>query len=537
MKSNQFNLKCFLLSLSLFALDKSNAQVMEWVIDPSYKEIIYMGNDLYKVKGSNGKWGIYSTSKGELTVPAEYENISPLVEDRILILDAQGEKLYGIVDEHGIPVEQLVSASHRPDYVVMKEYPYYSDGLLVIGRPSGQYYNYAYANKQGKVIIAFNYLYACPFDHGQAMVYKKNGAYQIIDHDGKFQYVGNERINFMSNPKDGVFVLVTDNNRISKARLENSKFNRLEDIEKGKIVVSVSDAIRTKSINSSPKGNNYLFDNAFHLIEGNASSVISPVKALNETNGNLKKEKINGLYSLKYNNSQILPEQFKDVKIYADEYAIVTLANTNQVGVLKINPEGKISIDSQMGIMEFYHNKEQNIPIKISCSNLSNQPAIELSIVGDGNNRIYKCQGSGQIEIPYYKAHSELEETSKESIELDLVVDRLKFGRKEINVKSQHLRGYKISIGDFPQYSNKDFNATVNVSITSVGGSPSESAEAIINGSKHYFNGNKQLSIPVHFKIPQNQAKSCSVNVSVSEKGCPTFTSNKNATIKPINWR
>lgn len=41
------------------------AQVMEWVIKPTYKDIVPMGGDLYKVKGSNGKWGVYNAAKGE----------------------------------------------------------------------------------------------------------------------------------------------------------------------------------------------------------------------------------------------------------------------------------------------------------------------------------------------------------------------------------------------------------------------------------------------------------------------------------------
>ena len=119
------------------------------MIQPSYKDIVYLGNDLYKVKGFNDKWGIFNTIKGELTVPAEYENISPIVEDRILILDAQGERLYGIVDKQGYPVATLIPANQKPNIVVMKDYPYYSDGLLVVGHPAGQYYNYGYVDKQG----------------------------------------------------------------------------------------------------------------------------------------------------------------------------------------------------------------------------------------------------------------------------------------------------------------------------------------------------------------------------------------------------
>lgn len=515
----------------LFGFTKANGQIMEWIIQPSYKDIVCLGKDLYKVKGTNGKWGIYNTSKGEQTVPVEYDNIGPLVEDRCLILDAQGVKLYGIVDEMGNPVSPLIPASQRPDFAVMKEYPYYSDGLLVIGQPSGQYYNYGYVDKQGNPRIPFKYLYACPFNQGQAMVYTTKGAYQIIDHQGNFPYVGNEKINFMSNPINGVFVLVTGNNRISKVRLEHSKFNRIEDIEKGQ-VVRVSDATISKSISSKgPEGRNYMFDNAFHLIEGNAPSVVSPVRANIESNNNLKKKKIGWLNGINYGNAQILSAQFKDVKIYDDEYAVVTMEN-NMVGLLRFNQSGKINIDVSPANIEFSHNQESVVPVNVLCKNVISQPMIELSIVGDTQGRVFKTHGSGKIEIPFYESHNQIGKSTSKTLEVEITADKLKLGRKEINISSSHQAGFKINIGGFPTYSDKRGTATVNVNISSVGGTPSESATAIVNGTKHSFNGRTQLSIPVHFSIATGQTKSCSVSVAVTENGCPSVSSSKNGTIK-----
>lgn len=521
----------YILSVICMFAFEANGQIMEWVIQPSYKDIVCLGKDLYKVKGTNGKWGIYNTSDNELTVPIEYDNIGPLVEERCLILDAQGIKLYGIVDETGTPVAPLVPASQRPDFVVMKEYPYYSDGLLVIGQPSGQYYNYGYVDKQGNPRVPFKYLYACPFNQGQAMVYTTKGSYQIIDHQGNFPYVGNEKINFMSNPINGIFVLVTGNNRISKVRLEHSKFNRIEDIEKGQ-VVRVSDATISKSISSKgPEGRSYMFDNAFHLIEGNSPSVVSPVKAIVESNDNLKKKKIGWLYGIDYSSTQILSAQFKDVKIYDNEYAVVTMEN-NMVGLLRFNQSGEINIDVSSTTINFLHNQESVVPVNVFCKNTMTQPMIELSIIGDNQNRVYRCQGSGKIGIPFYESHNQIGMPTSKTLEIEITADKLKMGRKEINITSSHQIGFKISIGDFPIYSNKRDTATVNVIISSVGGAPSKDAKASINGVEYSFNGKTQLSVPVHFSIPTGQIKNCSVRVLVTEDGCPSVSSRKNGTVK-----
>lgn len=531
MKNRTVHILQMLLVFCLFVIAKANGQIMEWLIQPSYKDIVYMGKNLYKVKGTNGKWGVYNTSKGELTVPIEYENIGPLVEDRSLILDAQGVRLYGIIDEEGTPVSQLVSASQRPDFAVMKEYPYYSDGLLVVGQPSGQFYNFGYVDKQGNRRTPFNYLYACPFNNGQAMVYTKKEAYQIIDHQGNFPYVGNERINFMSNPDNGIFVLVTGGNRISKAKLENSKFERLKDLEKGQ-VVKVADATINKSIYSKgPEGKTYMFDNAFHLIEGNAPTVVSPVKTISESNGSLKKKKTGWLYGINYNNSSVLIEQFKEVKVYEDEYAVVTMEN-NMVGLMRFNPSGKISIEASSTTIEFSHNQESVVPVNVTCQNMMSQPMIELSIIGDNQNQVYKRQGSGKIEIPFYESHNQIGKSTNKKLEVEITADKLKLGRKEINISSSHQAGFRISIGGFPTYSDKRGSASVNVSISSVGGAPSESAVAIVNGAKHSFNGRSQISVPVHFSIATGQTKNCSISVTVFENGCPSVSSNKSGIIR-----
>ena len=185
--------------------------------------------------------------------------------------------------------------------------------------------------------------------------------------------------------------------------------------------------------------------------------------------------------------------------------------------------------------IEFSHNQETVVPVEIVCKNTMSQPTVELSVVGDNQSRTYKRQGSGRIDIPFYESHNQIGKSTNKTIEVEVTADKLKLGRKEINVSSSHQAGFRINIGEFPAYSDKRGSASISVSISSVGGAPSESAVAIVNGSKHSFNGRNQISVPVHFSIAIGQRKNCSINVTVLEDGCPSISSSKNGIIKHLS--
>ena len=100
-----FNMKRILLLLLLaFTVCCNYAQVIEWAIKPVYQDIVPIGKDIFKVKANNSKWGVYNVSKGLLTVNAEYDSITAVVEDRALLLDKNGMFLYGIISDDGSPV-------------------------------------------------------------------------------------------------------------------------------------------------------------------------------------------------------------------------------------------------------------------------------------------------------------------------------------------------------------------------------------------------------------------------------------------------
>lgn len=517
--------------LLLFMLSSyiMEAQIMEWVIRPTYRDVVPMGGDLFKVKGSNGKWGVYNVTKGELIVSAEYDSITSLVEGRALILDRTGQYLYGILSENGFPIQPLRAATTKPDFVVVPDYPYYSEGLLAVGNISSRGGNslFGYVDKQGKVVISFEHYYACPFDNDIAMVMTRKKTYRIINKHGVSQYQGNDNIRFISNPDEGEFLLVTDN-KIRKARLEGNKFKTVKNINTGGRIVDVADATLYNRI-SCRGGDTYRFDKALRYIEnGNERDYFVRVS---ENSHNLTKVKSGRMYGLCYGTMQLLTEQFREAYIYKDEYALVTL-NDGTKGVLQYNPTGKITITALNPMVEFAHNNSQNVSVNVACVGLYNtKPVVELT----HNGVTEKCSGSGQVHIPVCDSHDKPSNVTSKRLAIDITVDKLILGSRILEVKTMHKEGYKLGNVNIPAYSNMNGSANVSVTIYAVGGTPSSSARATVNGITKEFRGQNSLTFNIPFSVPSGGTKAVNINVRVTEDGCPTWTANQSGTIQHLS--
>lgn len=523
-----FNMKRILLLLLLaFTVCCNYAQVIEWAIKPVYQEIVPIGKDIFKVKANNSKWGVYNVSKGLLTVNAEYDSITAVVEDRALLLDKNGMFLYGIISDDGSPVGNILSASQQPDFIVAAEFPYFRDGLLAVGQipNGGGECLFGYVNKQGKVAIAFDNYYASPFDNGYAMVWSSKKTYRIINKQGVSQYQGNEDIRFISNPKDNVFLLVTGN-KVRLARLEGNKFKTIRNIDTGGRIVDVADATRYFTI-SCRGGDTFCFDKAFHYIDNGQEPVYSV--SIPESIRSLKSEKVGRYFGLSYDGNELLKEQFKDVRIY-DDYAVVTTTN-GQKGLVEYNPLGEFRLSGPSDPIEFYHNSAASFPVDITCSNFINSPNIELTY--DGITE--KVQGSGQTVFAYYESHTEYGKTTSRTIPIEVSVDGLKYGSRNIDVSSFHSKGFRLSSIDFPSYSNMNGNATVKLTIQSINGVPSSAVAVVNNDVTKSFDGKSSVSFEIPFTIPAGGAINAKINIEVKENNCPIWTESKSKTIEHLS--
>lgn len=520
----------FFCLLALFS-NVSYAQVVEWVVNPTYKDIVPMGGELYKVKGTNGKWGVYNLSTREQTIPVEYDSITPLVDSRALVLDKTGLYLYGILSEDGTPVAPIVSPSQKPGFVVISDYPYYSEGYLAVGQiPSGGgACMFGYIDKRGKAVVPFENYYASPFDNGLAMVWSSKSTYRIINKQGVSQYQGNETIRFMSNPKNGVLLLVTGNNKVRKVKIEGNKFKTVSEINTGGRVVDVSDATSFYKI-SCRGGQTFCFDKAFHFIEDGESETDYSVR-IAESNGSMRKKGIAGMYSILYNQQQLFPPQFKNLMIYDDKYAVATTASGSK-GVLQINPKGSISLTASETSFRFAHNIPQKIPVAVVCQNLL-IPNPHIEVVCNGESA--KCEGASTLEFPFYEAHTKVGETSSRQFTLSLTVDGIKYGERKIDITSSHIEGYKLVSSSIPPYSNMDGSANVDVRIEAINGVPSASAKATVNGVTKEFKGKQELSFTIPVSVPQGGVKSVTLNVEVSESGCPVWKTRRSGQIQHLS--
>lgn len=518
--------RLFVLLLLAFAVCYNYAQVIEWAIKPVYQEIVPIGKDVYKVKANNNKWGVYNVPKGQLTVKAEYDSITAVVEGRALLLDNKGMFLYGIISEDGSPVGNILSASQQPDFIVSSEYPYFSDGLLAVGQipAGGGECLFGYVNKQGKAVVAFDNYYASPFDNGYAMVWSSKKTYRIINKQGVSQYQGNEDIRFISNPKDNEFLLVTGN-KVRLARLEDNKFKTIRNIDTGGRIIDVADATRYYII-SCRGGDTFRFDKAFHYIEYGEEPVYSV--SITESIGSLKPEKVGRYFGLSYDGIELLKEQFKDVRVY-DYYAVVTTTN-GMKGLVEYNPLGLFSLSGPSEPIEFYHNSSTSVLVNITCSDFVSSPTIELTYEGKSET----VQESGQAVFAYYDTHTEYGKVTSKTMPIEVSIDGLKYGSRNIVVNSFHSKGYKVSSIEIPSYSNMNGNATVRLTIESINGVPS-SAVVVVNNVTKSFDGKSSVSFEIPFTIPAGEARNVKVNIEVKEEGCPTWTESKTGTIEHLS--
>lgn len=520
---NHFLLYCLFLIFSL----KASAQIMDWAIKPVYSDVVPMGGDLYKVKSSEGKWGIFNISERQLTVSVEYDSITALKENRALILDKTGAMLYGIVSEKGTPVAELVSSSLSPDIVVDSNYPYYSDGLLVVGAKNGSEYMYGYVDKQGKSVIPLNNYYASPFENGLAMVLSEKRTYRLINNRGVSQYQGNENIRFISNPKDGIFLLVIGN-KVKKAKLQGNKFKTVQDINTGGRMVDVADATSYRNI-SCRGGDTFNFDGAFRYIEDGIQPDYRV--SIQEESHKFKTSKQGRIYGVVYENEELLSPQFRSVKFYDDENVIVALSDGTR-GLLQYNPLGSINVSGPSDVIEIVHYNRIQVPVELKCNGLMNT-INKFEITSEGTT--INSDGSGMFEIPFYESHETFGSVSTTNIAVDIIKDKLKLGRRVFSVKSCHTEGFKIEHVNIPPYSDMNGNATVKVKVRSLSGIPSASAKVKVNDTVQSFKGQESIVVSIPYSVPKGGTKLVNINIEVFEETCPTLKTSFSGEIQHLS--
>ena len=148
-----------ILAALLLTIVFANAQTIKWMVEPEYVSITYYYDGIYKCTDENGKLQLIQA--GHPMLPSNtVDAVTEFVNDYALAL--KGNKIIGFIEEEEPNLYHEVNG----DYYVT-EYPFFSEGLLVVADSKGKK---GYMDTQGKIVIDCKYETARPFCQGRASV-------------------------------------------------------------------------------------------------------------------------------------------------------------------------------------------------------------------------------------------------------------------------------------------------------------------------------------------------------------------------------
>lgn len=531
--------KITILLLAILYVIPSLAQTMEWHIRDNYVDVKYMGNNLFKVKTPNGKWGVIN-EYGETTVEIQYDSITPIVENRALLLDATGQFLSGIISEKG----QIVKSF--PNNQMFVNFPYFNEGMLAYSVDAGGYDLFGYLDINGNTRIEPQYYWAAPFNDGKAVIqYRKSKNFGLINKSGGAELNDNRKFKFMSTPVDNKLLVAVSSSRGDEISLvtlgTNGKLNEVEKLEKETgYSVSIDDF---KSI-SYQNGHRYYFDNAMRLISSSTGKTFNEPWEHNDIlpgSSDFKKMREQGGWKVLYSGNTLFQSSFRDISFCGNEYAIVT-SQRNAMGVLKLNENGNISMQNIPIQAEFYHNVAVKGNLSVNINGLLSSSQVQIGVVGlKGNNQEEKFNvpvgysGIYNQVISFFIPATNFDSEVSLPIKVNLYIDGMLYKTETKTLTGMHKRAFRISDANAPEFSDPDGNATITFNVQSLESEPSSSAKVIVSGASNQtkrFDGEELLYFKVPVTIPVESSKTYSFTVTIKEDGCPSYSRTISRTIK-----
>ena len=535
--------KTIIALLVILCVIPSFSQTMEWHIRDNYVDIKYMGNNLFKVKSSNGKWGVVN-EYGETTVDIQYDSITPIVENRALLLDNTGQFLRGIINEKGQILNTPLN-SQMSDNKIFVNFPSFNEGMLAYGVEAGNYYLFGYLDSNGNTRIAPNYYWAAPFNDGKAVVHFKSKNYGLINNNGRTLLNDNRKFRFMSTPVDNKLLIAVGSNRGDEISLvtlgANGKLTEVEKLEKETgYSVSITDY---KTI-SYQNGHEYYFDNAMRLISSSTGRTFNEPLTYTtslSSSPDFKKMREQGGWKVLHSGKTLFQSSFRDISFCGEEYAIIT-SQRNTMGVLKLNNNGNISIQNVPAQAEFYHNATVKGNIAVNISDLFSTSQVQIGVIGlKENNQEERFNvpvgfsGIYNQEISYFISSRKYDSEVSLPIKVNLYIDGMLCKTETKTLTGIHKRAFRVFDVYAPEYSNPEGKATIKFKVQSLDRAPSSSARVIVSGDANQtkrFNGEEIISIEVPVIVAMESEKTFSITVTVKEDNCPSYTNTVNRTIK-----
>lgn len=514
------NSKLFLL-LGFFGLTLSaNGQSMDWLCHPGeYSEVAYLGNDLFKVRNSFGKWGIIQAD-GEKVIDIRYDSITQFVENKALLLDHEGERLLGIINSKGELIRDL-SAS---EYHVTK-YPNYKEGRLAFTNKNGLS---GYLNERGDIAIEPNYYLAAPFQDGIAAVQYLGGDYGLINKGGKSAIVSNSEYIFVSSPVEGRVFIINGSRKGADAlrlcKIDGSKLKTEKTFEDG-MNIWLSDDFTTVECQ---KGSRYYIDNQWRISGSNTNNKLPEITEDTqcfriETSKILGKSNVEGGLRITYLGNPIVNNIFPDIATF-DDYAIVH-SKDGKVGVLKLNKSAAIDIKVPTKPIVFYHNQPTEVLLDVDLKAV-NPDKLHWYRNDTGyltHSSLEYNDGKYQLRMPYYKSNENSDEAVKEDVDIAFTYDGLDWMHHNLTLESVHYNSDRFDVS-VSGNNTADINGRCNLTINIKSLNGEAKGKITIPGVKTERINGESIKIPIVVNVPDNATKNYSFTVKIEEEGCPVYS-------------
>lgn len=515
----------------------SFSQTMEWHIKANYSDIEYLGNDLFKVQDANGKWGLFN-AEGKMTVSAQYDSITPIVENRIVLIETENGLNYlgGIVNEKGEIVQIKREYNSK---LLLTDFPFFQEGMMPFGVLNENLYLFGYLDKDGNERISPNYFWAAPFNKGKAVVQNTSRYFTLIDANGGRLINHNNDILFLSTPVNDTLLLVEKSGRgivnISIVKISGVELKPIETLVKKTTYNRKDD--NYKSI-SCKNGKSFYFDNAMRLVSSSDGdkfnqplSIASNIDSYSQTLK--KKQDQNGTGIIK--NAQTLIYASKDIEIkkfYEEKYALVVQGDKK--GVMKVNDAGKLTVQSYPEETVFYHHENSKGTLGIQVEGIKPSTKATVGIKGLKENGIEEFHnlstGLNNIGLSYFIPSSEFDKLVEKDITINIYLDGMLYRTENYTLKAKHKKGFDVTVILPGDYADDNGNAEFIIMVKSINGVPSSSAKVWLTGDiadEISFDGKKSVKINKNEKIPVNGEKTYSFRVNIEEEGCPKIITKK----------
>lgn len=515
-----------ILFLLAAGIASSFAQTMDWLCHPGeYSDIRYAGNGLFKVRNSQGKWGLLAAN-GEMRVEAKYDSITSFREHRALLLDKSGRRLLGLVDSDGNVIKDFAS-----EEIYVSSYPYFREWRLAFGLKNGLF---GYMDPKGKTVIEPQYYFAAPFQNGIAAVQYDNGDYGLINMSGRSQIISDDHFPFVSSPVAGKVLVIRGSRKggdqLVLMRIDGTNLKKEKVLEDG-MNIWLSDDFTTIECQL---GNRYHIDNQWRVVSSSHGAALPQVaedpQVVTESSTVLSKVASEGGMKITYLGNPIMDYAFPDVETFDKTYAVVR-SKDGKVGVLRLNPSAAITIKSPDTSVALRHNEPADVMLDVELVDVD-PSKIKWYRNDQGwltQSRLEQVNGMWKLRMPYFRPSESYDVETTESVDIAITYDGLDWMHQFVDVTSRHQPGYDVVLRG-SDVTGAGGAATLTLHVTAIDSKSAKGSISINGGTPVAFsNGGK--SIPLTVSVPQGSTKSFSYTVVVTEDGCPPYTTQVTKTV------